>query len=122
MKTNYITTKKQCQHQIDEWKNVCTNCGGELIPLETVDNARQPTYWIGCESCQIFNNGTKERIYKIASRMVDEKHFRAYNHEDVPDKEKEPDRFDYWRKGQISGAVWVVLDVLRFDKNSRINS
>ena len=112
----YKTTKKQCQKQIDKWQNVCTHCGGELMPLKTVDNSGDPTYWIGCESCQRFDNGTKERIYKIAVRMVDERHFTSYNYEQQPDKEKEPDQFDYWRKGQIGGTVNIVSDILRFEK------
>lgn len=112
----YQITKKQCQQQIDEWQKVCTHCGGELVALKTVDNANNPTYWVGCESCQRFDNGTKERIYKIAVRMVDERHFTAYNYEQQPDKEKEPERFDYWRKGQIGGTVRVVSDILRFEK------
>ena len=75
---DYITTKEQCQKRIDEMRNVCTCCGGGLVPLETVDNSNRPTYWIGCEKCQKFDNGTKEKIFKIAVKMVDERRFRAY--------------------------------------------
>lgn len=112
----YKITKKQCQQQIDKNQNVCTNCGGKLVPLETVDNSGNPTYWIGCESCQKFDYGTDKHIYKIAARMVDERHFVAYNCEQQPDKEKEPDRFNHWRKEQIGGTVSIVSDILRFDK------
>ncbi len=97
---------------------VCTNCGGQLIPIETVDNANHPTHWPGCISCQIFNYGTKEKIYKIAVRMVDERQFTAWNYEQQPDKEKEPERFDYWRKGQIGGTVNIVSDILRIEKEN----
>jgi len=112
----YITTKDQCQQQINKMQNVCTCCGGVLVPLETVDNSGRPTHWIGCESCQKFDLGTKEGIYQIAVKMVDERHFRAYNYEQKPCKDKEPEQFDYWRKSQISGTVYIVTDILRFEK------
>jgi len=108
-------TKKQCQQKIDKWQNVCTSCGGELVPIKTVDNANNPTHWVGCESCQKFDIGTKERLYKIAVKMVDERNFTAYNYEQQPNKNKDPEQFDYWRKGQISGTVRVVSDILRFE-------
>jgi len=41
----YITTKEECQKSIS---GVCEGCGGELEPMETEDNAGNPTYWIGC--------------------------------------------------------------------------
>jgi hypothetical protein len=112
----YITTKQQCRQQIDKLQNVCTRCGGKLEPIETVDNANNPTFWIGCNGCSRFDNGTKPNIYKIAVRMVDESNFTAYNYEQQPDKEKQTEQFDYWRKGQISGTVGVVFDILRFEK------
>lgn len=115
----YQTTKIQCQKQIDKWQNVCTRCGEQLTPFKTVDNSGQPTYWVGCNSCQVFNNGTKPHIYKIAVRMVDERHFTPYSYDQQPDKEKEPELFDYWRKGQIGGAVGVVADVLRFNTEAK---
>lgn len=114
----YKTTKRQCQQQINKWQNVCTQCGGVLTPIKTVDNSGDPTYWAGCESCQKFDNGTKEHIYKIASRMVDERHFTAYNYEQQPNKEEKPEQFDYWRKGQIGGTVSIVSDILRFEKET----
>ncbi len=117
-KIEYKTTEKHCQKEIDKWQNVCSRCGGKLIPIQTVDNGNNPTYWSGCDSCQIFDNGTKEGTYRIAVKMVDERNFRAYNFEQMPDKVKHPDEFHYWRKSQISGTVWVVSDILRIEKEN----
>ena len=109
----YQITKKQCQSDIDKrMPIICTSCGGKIEPIETVDNANQPTFWSGCKKCMKFDNGTIPKIYEISVKMVDEKHFWAYHFDSMPDKEKEPEKFDYWRKSQISGTVDVVIDVL----------
>ncbi len=112
----YMITKEQSQKKIDKRQNVCTNCGGELTPFETVDNADQPTHWAGCKSCLIYTNGIKEHIYKIAARMVDDRNFTTYHFEQRPDKEKEPEKFDRWRKSQIGGTVYIVSDILQLEK------
>lgn len=114
MEKEYRTTKEQCQSNIDKrMPIVCTCCGGKIEPIETVDNSHNPTYWQGCNDCMKFDNGTSLKIYETAVKMVDERHFRAYSFNEMPDKEKNPSGFDYWRKSQISGTVGVVSDILR---------
>lgn len=111
----YQTTKEQCQANIDRrMPIVCTSCGGKIEPIETVDNANNPTFWQGCLSCMKFDNGTTPNVYGIAARMVDDRDFRAYSHNPKPIKDNDPLMFDYWRKSQISGTVSVVEDIIRF--------
>lgn len=114
MKTvkKYITTKSQCQEMIDKYNNVCQYCGRKLEPIETVDNANRPTYWIGCNKCLKFNNGTTKRIYDIAVKMVDERNLVPYTHNRRPDKKEEKEKYKYWRECQIGGAVSIVKDIL----------
>ena len=113
MGKKYKITKEQCQSDIDkQMPIVCTYCGGKIEPIETIDNADNLTYWPGCNDCMRFDHGTSPKIYEIAVKMVDERYFRAYSHEQMPDKEKEPLSFDYWRKNQISGTVRIVTNIL----------
>lgn len=102
----YRTTRQQCQDGIDSSGMVCTRCGGKREPIETVDNANNPTFWPGCMDCQVFNYGTTEDIYKAAAIMVDEMYFQPYSHLGYVAKDDE--RYDYWRKSQISGTVEVI--------------
>ncbi len=74
----YQITKKQAQTQINELNNVCDRCGRKLIPLKTVDNSNNPTYWVGCYHGKdgidgawgTFTNGVKKDVYKLAYKLV----------------------------------------------------
>jgi len=74
----YVTTKKECQRRIDENNNVCDYCGRKLKPQKTVDNAGDPTYWIGCmhgkdkvkDAWGVFTCGATEEIYKLAYKVT----------------------------------------------------
>ncbi len=111
----YITTKKQCQKQIDKYKNVCCGCGGKLVPFETVDNSNNPTFWVGCKKCNRFDNGVQPKVHEIARKMVIERHFRAYR-EQQPDKYKEPGKYNYWLISQIRGTCGIVWDILNYNE------
>ena len=42
----YQIAERQCQDNINEKGNrVCERCGANIIPLKTVDNSGNPTYW-----------------------------------------------------------------------------
>ena len=76
-KTKYQTTKQQCQKQIDELDNVCDRCGRKIIPIKTVNNGGEPTYWPGCMHGQTgkdawghFTQGVKKWIFDLASKLV----------------------------------------------------
>ena len=118
----YMTTKEQCQCQIDKRQIICASCGNELTPIETIDNAGSPTFWMGCMKCQVFNNVTTKLIYNIAVKMVDERNFAYYNYEQIPNKIEEPELFDYWRKGQISGTCRAVSYIIKYYKEFNIKT
>lgn len=76
-KVVYQITKKQCQEQIDKRSNVCERCGRKIVPLKTVDNSGNPTYWSGCMHGQTkkgawgnFTGGVEKYIYDLATKLV----------------------------------------------------
>lgn|SRR3990167_8967259 len=110
--TEYKTSKAYCQSMI---KGVCDHCGGEIVPLETVDNSGNPTYWAGCESCSIFCSGVSKEVFEIAKRMVIEEHYKPYSHMNSPDG-KDDNYKKYFEGCQISGACSTVYMVDKFRK------
>jgi len=114
----YEKTKKQCQAQIDKrMPVVCCGCGGNIEPIKTFDNSHNPTYWSGCLKCMCFDGGTEPKTYEIAKKMVEDCNFRPYRYDKIPDKDKEPERFEYWKSNQVKGAVYIVNDILRFNES-----
>lgn len=116
----YQISREQCQKQIDENGNVCSQCGGVLVPIDTVDNAGSPTHWIGCLICERFDHGVKYLIFEMAKYLVTERHYRAFHYEQEPDKTKEPDRHKYWLDGQIGGMSNQVNEIVRLYEKSTI--
>lgn len=112
MTKEYQITREQCQKQIDENENVCSCCGGVLSPIDTVDNAGQPTFWIGCQPCGRFDYGVKGLIHRIAKHLVIERNYWAYHYEREPDKFKEPERHKFWQDGQIGGMSKQVNEIV----------
>ena len=104
----YKTTKEQCADKI---KGICSQCGGGLEPLETIDNAGSPTFWSGCKKCQRFDHGTDPKVYAIAKRMVEERHYRYYDHIHIEANDS-PEMKQYKTNQQISGACGIVVEVL----------
>lgn len=110
----YKITKKQCQDSMP--KNfVCSNCGGSLEPLDTVDNAGDPTFWSGCGKCCKFDYGVPIDLYKIAKELVENHDYRHYHHIEIKEKDNEETR-KYKTECQISGACYLVRDVLNIQK------
>lgn len=106
--TEYRITKEQCQSRIS---GVCSHCGGELTPIETVDNSKNPTFWAGCEHCSRFDSGVSKEVFEIARALVDEYHFKRYSHLDERHDDDEETR-QYHRETQIGGATIIVRQVL----------
>ena len=105
----YKTTFEECKKTI---KGVCSSCGGKLEPIETVDNAGNPTFWAGCLVCSYFDNGVPPEIYKIAKEMVEIEKFRPYSHINHDPNDNEIMK-QYKIKYQIKGACEIVASVLR---------
>lgn len=108
----YQTSYEDCQKKI---VGVCSCCGGELKPLETVDNAGRPTWWSGCEPCNRFDYGVSPEVYAIAKYMVDDAGHISYPHMTRPGKGQEI-YADYYRKSQICGAASLVVKIFRIQK------
>jgi len=106
---DYKTDKETCAKSI---KGVCSHCGEMVVPLETVDNSGDPTFWAGCKRCNRFEHiGTDPKVYKIAEKLVDERGFRFYGH--ISDKDTDTKQTkENNRMSQISGACGIVRDVL----------
>lgn len=86
-------------------KGVCDGCGGQLVPIETIDNSNNPTHWPHCPVCSKYHWGTPEYIHNIAKKMVVENRFIAYRHMDG-------DEHNY-QQSQISGTCDIVRHVLK---------
>lgn len=73
-KKKYSTTKKECLEEIARFDNVCDRCGRKLVPMKTVDNADNPTYWVGCyhgsKEYGHFTHGVPKETYKLAVKLV----------------------------------------------------
>lgn len=117
----YQTTKKQCQSKIDELKHVCDRCGRKIVPLKTVDNGDNPTYWAGCMHGQTikgawghFTHGVKKDIYDLAVKLVLEADtdFGMTNHD------KELGDFRYAWQNAVSRACNKVSHIEWMKTNS----
>lgn len=104
---SYATTKEQCAKLIH---GVCRGCGEKLEPIETEDNAGNPTFWSGCFACSRFDNGVDRRVWETARRMF-EGGYRHYSHLHLVPEDTEGDRA-YKTLEQVRGTCNVVIDVL----------
>ena len=98
----YVTTKEECQKNIDS-KKVCPFCGEKLSPIETVDNAGNPTFWSGCESCQRYTVGVKKKLFLIARKLVENDIIIPYENIDRTDVNEE-----YWINAQTGGLSSTI--------------
>lgn len=108
----YKTTKERCQERIDRSPVVCPGCGGVIVPLETVDNSGDPTFWSGCEHCQQFTHGFPSKVFEIAKIMVHEYHCQPFRHMPNPHNGTEAEKA-YYYESQIRGTCPEVALVLR---------
>lgn len=107
-KIKFVTTLAECRKSI---RGVCDGCGGKLSALRTVDNADNPTYWVGCNSCSKFTNGTDKRVWKMARFLVSHRNWKPYTSMNEGEY-KSPTSHSYWLRQQTSGAVKQIYDVM----------
>lgn len=108
----YSITKEHCQSMIS---GVCNGCGGELTPIETVDNSNAPTFWAHCASCSKYHWGTSVEVFRIAEKMFNEG-YRHYSYNVVAHPEGIRDTIEYhayYKSSQIAGTCGLVQDVLK---------
>lgn len=110
----YVQTKEKCESLIN---GICDSCGGELEPIETVDNAGSPTFWSGCMKCRKFTGGTDPFTYKMAVELVDKWSWVPYSYKEMSRLRSGSD-FEkaYWRECQIAGVVSQVRQMLQVKK------
>lgn len=107
----YAITKEQCQAQIDKKENgVCPGCGGQITPLETVNNSGEPTYWAGCEHCQVFTYPVDKMIFDIADRVVKDGSVIRYNRKPYQATEED---LEYWLDTERRGVCEYVSTIFR---------
>ena len=108
----YQVTKEECANKIH---GVCSQCGGPLEPIETVNNSGVPTYWAGCVPCCRFDAGVSRRVYQIAKKLVTERHYSYYSHIHI-EPDDDDDKKLYKQQCQIEGACGLVNEVLRLNR------
>lgn len=111
----YQITKKQCQERIKKIDGVCEGCGGKLEPIETVDNAGQPTYWVCCKHCMCFRGGIKKKYWEIARLLVMKYGEYKYSYRGNHTKTKE--ELEYWLNSETVGISNLVRKVIYLFKN-----
>lgn len=104
----FSITEEHCREMIS---GVCKQCGGELKPMETVDNSDNPTYWAACTSCEIYCWGVSKEVYEISKSLVDNHGHVCYTYMDSP-LNKDDGYKKYWRLSQIGGTCYIVQQVL----------
>lgn len=109
--TEYMITRETCQQNIDKSNRVCSGCGGVIEPLETVDNAGNPTHWPGCLVCSCFDYGVSKQVFDAAYDLVANQNEWYYHHDAVPNKE-DVAAYKYWVQSQCRGMTGMVLKVL----------
>ena len=110
----YKITKEQCQKNIKSG-NVCSQCGGIVTPLDTVDNSNDPTFWSGCEKCFRFDTGVSKKVYEIAKTLVEDRNYEHYSHIQITEKDNES-MVKYKTECQISGVCGIVIDILNINE------
>ena len=112
----YVTTKQQCEDAIQKSGCICSQCGGKLSAIETVDNANNPTFWGGCEDCSRFDYGVKPIVFEIAKEHVLKRNYVHYSHMGG-NYGLECEKLKYWTDTQIGGATSIVSQVIYLYEN-----
>lgn len=104
----YKITKKQCQDKINELNNVCDRCGRKIVPIRTVDNSGDPTYWSGClhgRDSGNFTNGVDKPTFNLAYKLVlDDSLYLGM------DKEENSD-FDYLFENGVAKICGIIKSI-----------
>lgn len=102
----YVITKEECEQNI---KGVCEGCGGALSAIETVDNARRPTFWQGCEHCSCFRAGVERKYFEVARKLVENRKLVPYSHILCRvEYENTPERLSYYLDSQTAGLSHTI--------------
>ena len=108
MKTQYKTTKKDCENNIF---GVCEGCGRKLTAIETVDNSGNPTFWQGCEYCSRFRSGIEPIYFKVARNVVENDILVPYLFMNKFDYTDSPKKLDYYYDRQTAGLSYKIKQI-----------
>ena len=118
----YITTKEQCEKNIEKLGNVvCPYCGRKLQAIETVDNAGIPTYWIGCmhgrNDLGHFTGGVIPDVFETAKKIVlDDWDRQPTIFKDVRTDEE----FELWFQDQVQSWCRIISKIKNVEKSDFI--
>ena len=115
MAKKYVTTKLQCQKKIDTFNTVCDYCGGNIVPIETVDNADNPTYWPGCyhgDDSGHFTSGCPHVVLELAETLILNGE-QPYSHLSKLEYKSTQWHRKYWFQSQVSGMCALIQKIER---------
>jgi hypothetical protein len=108
----YMVSKAECQRKINSLGNVCDRCGRKIVPLETVDNSGNPTYWAGCyhgsrgkNASGHFTNGVKPDVFILAEKLVCDGMVIYGNKSDYKET---PESRLYWFQQEVAGVCSTI--------------
>lgn len=104
---------------IDKLGNVCDSCGRKIVPIETVDNSNNPTYWAGCKhggESGNFTGGVPKGTYELAKKLVlnGDAYYSHLDKNDYKTKEQK----QYWFESQVSGMARFI-ERMEYYKNNK---
>ena len=114
---NYGGSQEECEKSIH---GVCPGCGGPLRAMETVDNAENPTFWVGCEECNRFREGVEPKHFRVARMLVEEERLIPFSHMRKWEYEGNIEDLDYYYKVQtaaLSPLICYIENLLKEDEN-----
>jgi len=117
-------TKEECQKQIDQRGNVCSRCGRKPVPINTVDNAGTPTFWIGCfhgGDEGNFDAGVQKEIYDLAVKCVLDG-MTCNSYYDKYEYKKSDSLKEYWFMQQVSSMCWQILQIKYLENHEPKNT
>ena len=119
----YQITRKQCNDRIKELGNVCDSCGRGIVPVKTVDNGGNPTYWSGCfhgdnskGAWGSFTSGVKKEVFDLAEKLVCNGE-RGYYHMDKLEYRNHYTQRLYWFQSQVSSMCRKINTIEYLKKN-----
>ena len=77
------------------------------MPIKTVNNSNEPTFWVGCETCRCFRGGVDKRYWKIARHLVKENIIKPYSDSQYDYKDS-PERLEYYLDFQTAGLSQTI--------------
>ena len=118
MSVKYQVTKEECQKSIE---GVCEGCGGELKPMKTVNNANEPTYWVGCLHCSCFRSGVSREYWEIARQLVEKEKIIPYFRMHRSEYEDTPEKLEYYYDSQCAGLSHTIAYIHKLLKQKFVN-